>query len=382
MTLDNPPTRIRVSYHSRDVGALALTPDHLQAFEYDEAWLAKGFSISPLSLPLEKRVFIAKAHPLDGAFGVFDDSMPDGWGRLLVDRALPAHGIDPQSLTSLARLSIVGTSGMGALEYRPETPMTTTIGGIDLDQIAQSCSQILRSEFSEDLDALFALGGSSGGARPKILTDIDGEEWIIKFASSSDSPDIGAEEYAISLAAKECGLAVPETRLFPSKRCKGYFGVERFDRVREGSGTRKVHMLSAGAALETSHRIPNLDYETLMRLTLRLTGRLEDVSQLFRLMCFNVFLGNRDDHAKNFSYLYNEELGSWVLAPAYDLTRSPGVYGERATTVNGKGKGIAERDLRAVGEKVGIPSHEMTATIREVRRSLKGTGLLDAEYDF
>ena len=82
-------------------------------------------------------------------------------------------------------------------------------------------------------------------------------------------------------------------------------------------------MVSAGGLLETSHRIANLDYALLMRLTMRMTGGIKECERLYRLMCFNVFIGNRDDHAKNFSYLHDAESGAWSLSPAYDLTENP-----------------------------------------------------------
>lgn len=369
--------RVRVLYDGREVGILSLTEDGLQAFAYSEFWIASGFSISPLSLPLQQRLFIAKPEPLDGVFGVFGDSLPDGWGRLLVDRTLAAQGIDPAAVSSLERLSIVGASGMGALTYEPASSLPDTFNQLDLDEIAAACASMLEAEFSDDLDALFALGGSSGGARPKILTSLDGEEWIIKFASSVDEQDIGKREYEVSQAAMEAGIQMPETKLFSSKRCAGYFGVKRFDR---GPSGERAHMLSAGAALETSHRLFNLDYDTLMRLTWRITNDSEDIERLFRLMCFNVFVGNRDDHAKNFSYLYDEKRASWHLSPAYDLTCNPGVYGEHAAMVNGKGKGIFSADLEAVGIAAGMTAHMCRQIISEVRSVLGDTGLLDAEY--
>lgn len=104
---------VRVRYAGRMVGTLALTADGVLAFEYDDGWIREGFSISPLSLPLEKRVFVARRHPLDGVFGVFDDSLPDGWGRLLVDRLLRSHGIDPFAVSPIARLAIVGVQRHG-----------------------------------------------------------------------------------------------------------------------------------------------------------------------------------------------------------------------------------------------------------------------------
>ena len=103
--------------------------------------------------------------------------------------------------------------------------------------------------------------------------------------------------------------------------------------------SRSAHFLFLSAAiLETSHRIPNLDYDILMKLTLQLTKSMEECEKLYRLMCFNVFAHNRDDHSKNFSYIYRDEEKRWILSPAYDLTYSNSIGGEHATTVNGAKK--------------------------------------------
>lgn len=361
-----------VSLRSAPVGTLAQTEDGVLAFQYADSWIEGGFSLSPFSLPLERRVFVAKPHPLGGVYGAFDDSLPDGWGRLLVDRTLREHGVDPFSVGPLARLAIVGKSGMGALEYEPELRLAKPSAMGDLDAIAQACAKVLATDYSEDLDALFLMGGSSGGARPKILTSIDGEEWIVKFPSSHDKADIGAEEFALALAARACGIEVPPVRLLPSKRCAGYFAFKRFDRTRDGSGNaRKVHMASVGALLETSHRTPNLDYDLLMRLTLRLTDDMGEVARLVRLMAFNALAGNRDDHAKNFTFLYEDSLGRWTLSPAYDLTRNPGMNGQHATMINGKGSGIAREDLLAVASRAGLPARAARTMLDEVEGSVR-----------
>lgn len=360
-----------VKIGERKVGTLALTASGVLAFEYDAAWIEDGYSISPLSLPLEKRVFVAGRHPLDGVFGVFDDSLPDGWGRLLVDRLFRSKGIDPLEVGPIGRLAVVGSSGMGALEYEPSVSPARGDHSVDLDEVAEECRSLLESDFSEDLDTLFELGGSSGGARPKILTKVDGEDWIIKFPSSSDVCDIGLREYNVSLAARSCGVEMAETRLFPSKYCAGYFGTKRFDRILGEDGRpRRVHMASAGALLETSHRTPNLDYDLLMRLTLRLTDDFGAVERLYRLMCFNVYVGNKDDHAKNFAFLFDEAAHSWVLSPAYDLTRNAGMGGEHATMVNGKGSLIEDDDLLAVAKRAGMSASLARKIEREVRETV------------
>ena len=242
----------------------------------------------------------------------------------------------------------------------------------DLDQIAQECQKILETESSDDLDRLFNLGGSSGGAQPKILTTYEGEDWIIKFPSSLDSREIGLIEFEYAQCAKACGIEMAETKLFSSRRCQGYFGTKRFDREKdEGAKIKKIHMVSAGGLLETSHRIPNLDYHLLMKLTQIMTGSFEEIEKLYRLMCFNVFAHNRDDHARNFSYLYDEEKGVWKLSPAYDLTYSSSIGGEHATCVNGNGKNPGMEDILAVAENASISSAKAQKIARDVQEITK-----------
>ncbi len=341
---------LKVFYNDILVGTLAKTPERVVAFEYDLDWLNNGFSISPFSLPLIKKVFIPKYEPFDGLFGVFNDSLPDGWGRLLVDRLFLKNKINPVEIDNLNRLAVVQESGMGALTYKPEHRFQTENDVSNLDILAQECSKILESQNSDNLDELFQLGGSSGGARPKILTSIDNEDWIIKFPSSIDPKNIGEKEYQYSLCAKDCGINMTETKLLPSEICLGYFGIKRFDR----KNGKKVHMVSASGLLETSHRLPNLDYNLLMKLTLELTRNYEDIEQLFRLMCFNVFAHNRDDHSKNFSFMYDNNKKEWHLSPAYDLTYSSSFNGEHATTINGEGKNPNLDDILAVAKNIGL----------------------------
>ena len=341
---------LNVYFGERLVGKMALYRERLAAFEYSDEWMADGFSISPFSLPLEKKVFIPKTDPLDGVFGVFADSLPDGWGRLITDRLMLKNGLDPYRMGNLDRLAIVGDSGMGALSYRPEIELEQGDTSLSLDEAALECKRLLETEETENLDYLFKNGGSSGGARPKILAKVDGEDWIIKFPSSEDRKNIGKQEYDYALCAKECGIDMEDVRLFPSELCDGYFGTRRFDR----KNGKRIHMVSAAGLLETSHRIPNLDYDLLMRMTLQLTGSMGECEKLFRRMCFNVFAHNRDDHSKNFTFLYSEDQKRWALSPAYDLTYSSSLGGEHATTVHGNGMNPSLPDIICVAEGIGI----------------------------
>ena len=354
---------LKVFYNDKLVGTLAKTPDRLIAFEYDNEWINSGFSISPFSLPLQKKVYLPKFEPFDGLFGVFNDSLPDGWGRLLVDRLLLKNKINPSEIDNLNRLAVVQESGMGALTYKPEHKFETPEEESDYDKLACECSKILESQNSDNLDELFKLGGSSGGARPKILTKIEGDDWIIKFPSSQDQKNIGEQEYKYSLVAKDCGIKMSETRLFDSKICSGYFGIKRFDR----QNGKRVHMVSVSGLLETSHRLPNLDYNILMKLTLELTKNYQDIEQLYRLMCFNVFAHNRDDHSKNFSYLFDENKKEWYLSPAYDLTYSSSFNGEHATTINGEGKNPTLEDILAVAKDIGLKEKQASDIALDIK---------------
>ena len=364
---------LQVFYNEKKVGTLALMKNNIVAFEYDSNWITNGFSISPFSLPLKKQVFIPRIDPFDGLYGVFSDSLPDGWGRLLVDRMLNSQNINPREISQIDRLAIVGETGMGALSYKPEYNLLEDKDyQEDYDNLALSCKKILNTEYSADLDNLFRLGGSSGGARPKILTKIDNEDWIIKFPSSLDDSNIGKLEYLYSVCAKKCKIDIPETKLFPSKISSGYFGIKRFDRKKLSTGAiRKLHMISVSGLLETSHRIPNLDYNDLMQLTLNLTKSFEEVEKLFRLMCFNVFSHNRDDHSKNFSFIYNEDLNKWELSPAYDLTYSYSINGEHATTINGNGVNPSLNDILKVAEKIGLDKKKAEKIAIEIRETVR-----------
>ncbi|RRD94433.1 type II toxin-antitoxin system HipA family toxin [Clostridiales bacterium COT073_COT-073] len=359
---------IQVVAYGQTVGTLAAGRDYRIAFAYDEEWLEHGFAISPFSLPLKKEVFFPRSYdPFEGLFGVFADSLPDGWGRLLVDRMMQRNGLALSEITNLYRLAVVGNSGMGALEYIPAIELAAEIEGIDFDELAQSCKDLLQGEDSKDIDTLFALGGSSGGARPKIFQKIDDEDWIIKFPSTYDQSGIGKMEYDYACCAQKCGIEMSETRLLPSKYHEGYFATKRFDRRKK----KKIHMVSVSGLLETTHRIPNLDYHILMQLTLKLTKSYLQVEKMFRLMCFNIFAHNRDDHSKNFSFLYEKEENQWRLAPAYDLTYSYSIGGEHATTINGQGKNPSASDILEVAGKAKLDMAKAKEIMREVEAIVK-----------
>lgn len=359
---------LQVLYDDRIVGTLALTSNYKVAFSYADSWLEDGFSISPFSLPLKRGVFVPKKNHFDGLYGVFSDSLPDAWGQLLLNRILKRNKVDVGQVTVLDRLAIVGDIGMGALSYHPARELDYKVDRYDLDDLAEQCRNILNTEYSDKLDELYKLGGTSGGARPKILTEVDGELWIIKFPSRADVYDSGQMEYDYAQCAARCLIDIPETRLFSSNVCAGYFGIKRFDREQIDDHVKRKHMLTAAALLELDFQIPCMDYHDLMKLTRIITGdNKKDVENMFRRMCFNVFAHNKDDHAKNFSYLYDEVSDIWQLSPAYDLTYSSTYYGEHTTAVNGNGLNPSIEDIIAVGRTADISKAKCKRIMDEIK---------------
>lgn len=362
--------KLTVTYHDRIVGTLSMTPDNrLCAFQYDKDWLANGFSISPLDLPLKPNLFIAKPKPFWGNFGIFEDSLPDGYGRYLLNRMLKKQGINDSLLTPLQRLSIVGTSGMGALCYIPETYLGEEKTLPELDELQQMALDILSEKSDKDEDILYFNSGNSGGCRPKCLFHDTEGAWLVKFRHTYDPGDMGVMEYRYNETARRCGIDVPDFKLINGK----YFATKRFD-IEDG---KRLHIATAGALLSESIVQPKLEYKTLLHLTGYLTQDAKQVDEMFRRMVFNILTDNKDDHAKNFSFICRE--GIWSLAPAYDLTLcSNGYNGEHATSFNNNGRPTVE-DMITVGESIRISRKKGMDMIHSIAEGC--SDILSKDYD-
>lgn len=361
----NKTGQLKVMFRGRTVGTLSLTPDNrLNVFEYDRLWLADGFSISSLELPLKPGVFIAKPHPFYGNFGIFEDSLPDGYGRCLLHKALLRKGINDSDLSSLDRLAIVGDNGMGALCYSPPVVLDREEPVTDFDRLQQIALEVLKEQQDNDAGLLLYNSGNSGGARPKaVFSDSEGH-WIVKFRHTYDPADMGIQEYRYNEIARKSGIIVPDFILVNGR----YFASRRFDI--DSSGYR-LHTATAGGLMCISLREPFMDYSNLLALTGYITQSREDVEQMYRRMLFNYLTDNKDDHCKNFSFyvLRDSETGEWHwrLAPAYDLTLcSEGYNGQHATSVNGTGYPRLS-DFIAVGTKIKLSEARCREIIDEVR---------------
>ena len=355
---------LNVKYHDQLVGTLSLTPDNkLCAFEYAPSWLADGFSISPLELPLRPGLFLAKPSPFFGNFGIFEDSLPDGYGRYLLHKLLQKEGIDDFKLSALDRLSIVGCGGMGALTFEPETSIKQGTDVTDFDLLQEKALEVLKEKQDDDAGLLLYNSGNSGGARPKAIFEDEEGHWLVKFRHTYDPKDMGQQEYHYNEVARQCGINVPDFKLFNGR----YFASQRFDIDAEGN---RIHTATAGGLLCISLSNPVLDYSNLLALTGYLTQNPHDVEEMYRRMVFNYLTDNKDDHCKNFSFIVlKDRNGSWKwhLAPAYDLTLcTEGYNGEHATSVNGTGH-PTKKDFIAVGSKIKMNEQRCREIIEEVR---------------
>ena len=384
MSLMRSVKAVKVSIHfgnsPQPVGRLAMR-DRQIYFEYDQAFIQSGLEISPLRLPLQSGVQSFDANLFEGLPGVFNDSLADGWGRLLFDRFARSQGVLPADITPLDRLANVGSHALGALVFEPDYSADDTQGDINLDNIAAQAQDVLDGTADDVLGELIALNGSSAGARPKALIGINNNldhiihgkydlpegytPWIVKFPNSQDGLDAGALEYVYALMAKQAGIAMPDVHLFLAQRGAGYFAIKRFDR----DGHKRYHMHTACGLLHSDFRTPSLDYEDLIALTGMLTRDVREVEKLYQLAVFNVLAHNRDDHSKNFSYLMGEN-GQWKLSPAYDLTFSSGPRGEQSTMVLGEGKNPQLEHLLKLAAAAKIKKDRAAEIIAATKSSL------------
>jgi serine/threonine-protein kinase HipA len=391
-----PGTPLDVSLHwntddIQPVGRLAYR-DQIAYLEFDESFLKAGLELSPVhynTSPGLQRPFDAKI--FDGLHGMFNDSLPDGWGRLLVDRRARQLDIEPSSLTPLDRLACVGTNGIGALCYSPSIEVWDGgKGSLDLAELAADARLVLEGDISEVLLTLGQAGGSPGGARPKALIALskdgqavhgndnapDGyEHFLVKFPGHDDPKDIAAIEMAYAAMAQESGVIMPETRLLDGGKGKSYFAVRRFDR----EGMSRVHVQSASGLLYTDIRIPALDYQDLIMLTRSVTRDQRECKAMFTLAVFNVLAHNRDDHARQFSFVMERD-GTWHMAPAYDLTWSQGPGGEHSSSVLGHGKDITRTHLIDLGKKADMKEYDIAEVIERAQKAISRWKAFANEY--
>jgi serine/threonine-protein kinase HipA len=355
--------------------------DGLAQLEWSTEVVERALPISPLFYPPERGLHAARGRDFIGLHGFLTDSLPDAWGYLLMRRRLARLGVDIAGLSAMERLALVGESGRGGLVFAPVTTPGTEMEATDLDSLAEAACELLAGGETALGDALAALAGGSGGARPKIHVGFDAngrvslgsgevppgyEAWMVKFRGTGDPVDIGPIEAAYADMARAAGLTTSAHRLIPARSGAPWFATRRFDRTPEGG---RVHMVSLAGAIEAPSDRPSVGYDAFLRATLAITRNAEDVAETFRRMIFNILASNRDDHTRQHAYLMDSE-GGWSLAPAYDLTHSAGPGGEHYLDVDGEGRRPTLGHVAALARRHGIDARRLETMVEQAASAI------------
>jgi len=274
-----------------------------------------AFALDPLHLPLQAGPFDAD-RPHSGIHAVFEDSLPDDWGRRILYHRHQLRRSDSRPANLLA---LIGNQAMGALSYidAGEEPVDqANIPATELSALldaARQFEQLPPGQSPDQMMRLFQAASSPGGARPKVLVEDQGLGWLVKLASRQDRYDMVRIEAASLALARDAGLDVPEQRLL-ELRDRSALMLQRFDQTPAG-GRRHIVSMQTLLAADGYY---SAGYSDLAEIVRRVSDQPEhDLQALYRQMLFNAALGNTDDHLKNFAMLRDDQ--GWRLTPAYDL---------------------------------------------------------------
>jgi len=383
-----PVEVVEVRIWGRKVGAVALDPVlRHYAFEYDPKFIASGFELSPLELPLSLTEPVVFTDLPEATYrrlpAMLADALPDEFGNALIDRWLAEQGVAKAAVTSLDRLAYMGKRGMGALEFKPERNPRRKgqATAIELSKLVESARRAMSAEVETDDQSVAALrqiidvGTSAGGARAKAAIafnpstrelrsgqfDVPAgfEHWLLKFDGLGKDSELGSAqhygriEYAYSLMAKAAGITMTECRLW-EENGRAHFMTRRFDR--DGAEKHHLQTLCAMAHLDYKQKATH-GYLQLFQAIVQLDLGNDALEQAYRRMVFNALACNCDDHTKNFSFRLKEG-GHWELAPAYDVTHAYNPHGEwtyqHQMAIGGRFTEIAEAALLSDASRAGV----------------------------
>ena len=401
-------TVAEVRMWGRTIGAVSLDAGaDIAAFEYDPPFAGSGIEISPLMMPLSKRVYTfpeLSRLTFHGLPGLLADSLPDKFGNALIDAWLATQGRSPESFNGVERLCYTGRRGMGALEFVPATgPKVRQATRIQIDKLVDLASEVLthrnnlQASFGDKsrgraLKDILRVGTSAGGARAKAVIAWNQstnevrsgqipagkglEYWLLKFDGVGGNRDkeledpkgYGLIEYAYAKMATDAGITISKCRLF-KENGKHHFMTRRFDRV----AGNKLHLQSLCALAHYDFNMPGAyGYEQALMIMRKLKLSKKEQLQLYRRMVFNVIARNQDDHTKNIAFLMDQD-GEWTLSPAFDMTYSHNPAGEwtdrHQMTVNGKRDQFTKEDLLSVAASSDLKGAEQV--IQKVLEAVK-----------
>mgnify|MGYP001826156644 FL=1 len=391
----------------RTIGAVSLGDnDAVTAFEYDAAFSGSGIEVSPIAMPLSRRVYTFPELPVKtfyGLPGLLADSLPDKFGNALINAWLATQGRPADSFDAVERLCYTGERGMGALEFSPMIgPRTRQANAIQIDKLVELASEVLthrnglRASFADEskeqaLTDILRVGTSAGGARAKAVIAWNPsthevrsgqvpagegfESWLLKFDGVSGNRDkeledpkgYGVIEYAYYRMAKDCGIDISECRLF-EENGRRHFMTRRFDRLASGE---KLHMQSLCALAHFDFNMAGAySYEQALLVIRQLGLPMQAIEEQFRRMAFNIVARNQDDHVKNIAFLMDKS-GVWSLSPAFDMTYSFNPAGSwtasHQMTLNGKRDDFIMDDFKACAKTASMKRGRAEAIVREVQ---------------
>jgi serine/threonine-protein kinase HipA len=355
------------------LGTLAHGENDL-LFEYSPEAIKNGLELSPPNLRLRAEAYGGFPKYLQRLPGLIADSLPDGWGLLVMDRDFQENGINPATLSPLDRLAFLGSRTMGALTFEPADDLKLATEDVKLLELAAEAETIVKGKDTDALHKLALMGGSPQGARPKVLVHYnkqngamstapvaDTQPWLVKFQARDEHKEACALEDLYAQLARECGLDVPETHYFDLSDKLAGFGIARFD-VEDGM---RVPIHTLAGMLHADYSIPSIDYNTFLRATRTVTRDEREVQRAYERAAFNVVFHNRDDHSKNFSFRLGRDR-NWRLAPCYDLTFSEGPGGEHQMAVCGEARNITRTQMLDLAKLAGLDTDWAKAALDKV----------------
>ena len=404
-----------------EVGAVVWDENrNLATMEFSKSFVDLNLDIAPVMMPLDDldRGSLVWAFPSLGEEtfkrlpGLLADSLPDKFGNNLIDLWLARNGRSPNEFSPVERLCYTGNRGMGAVEYIPNLREdAATVEEIQMNELVEIAREVvhrkeglatnLSGDKKEALHQIIQVGTSAGGMRPKAIIAIRQkdqkivsgqldprkgyEHWIVKFDGVQDEifgepQGYGIIEYIYYLMALDAGIDMTECKLL-EENGRSHFMTKRFDRV-DG---KKIHMQTlCGIAHYDFNDIGATSYEQLFQIMRWLRLGVDEATQMFRRMVFNVVARNQDDHTKNTAFLL-EEKGHWKLSPAYDVAYSynPNIgrnTNKHQMSINGKRENITRKDLTDLAyslriKKPNVIINEVVESIAAWRKIARSYGL-------
>lgn len=320
------------------IHASYLRAKEVFSFEYHKDWLQSGYA-QWLDPDLQLYEGLQYLNDLDQPnFGMFLDSSPDRWGRLLMRRREAALAKEenrrpPNLLETDFLLGVYDGHRMGGLRFKLDadgpflndnkamaSPPWTSIRTLEHISLRLEADDAIHDpEYLKWLNILIAPGSSLGGARPKAsVLDPKGHPWIAKFPSKNDASDMGGWEMVTHELAMAAGVHMAEAQAKKITTDHHTFLTKRFDRTEKGE---RIHFASAMTLLG---HVDGEDYgegvsylELVEFIVTRGANVNKDLEQLWRRMVFSICVANTDDHLRNHGFILTK--GGWILSPAYDI---------------------------------------------------------------